>query len=169
MSPLQTFPGDFSLARIEIIHVTCSGTVCCAHQHCSWRKAATGTLKGQGESLRNRAAKQTPRRWVPPRAGRGAEAGDWGSRGQAPDSAARATSQSGPLTCRESRENAAIVSTQIPEKPTVSEEMTQSRRAFSWADERRRRASSLQLALPPVATRNGLAWPTRIGAPSAPE
>src|ERR1035437_3351236 len=36
---------------------------------------------------------------------------------------------------------------------------------FAGASERRGRASSLQLAAPPVATRNGLARPPRIGAP----
>ena len=42
---------------------------------------------------------------------------------------------------------------------------TCSRRAFSWAGERRQRTLELRFALPPVATRNGLAQPTRIGAP----
>jgi hypothetical protein len=40
---------------------------------------------------------------------------------------------------------------------------------FAGAGERRQRASSLKLALPPVATRNGLAPPRRIGAPTTPE
>src|SRR5271155_4185865 len=43
-------------------------------------------------------------------------------------------------------------------------EMTKSRRLFSWAGERRRRASELLFASPPGATRNGLAPPMRIGA-----
>jgi hypothetical protein len=38
------------------------------------------------------------------------------------------------------------------------------RRRFSWAGERRQRTSNLQFALPPVATRNGLAPPRKIGA-----
>src|SRR5258708_1754216 len=45
---------------------------------------------------------------------------------------------------------------------------TNSRRLFAWACERRRRTSELQLGSPPVATRNGLAQPTRIGAPGTP-
>ena len=45
----------------------------------------------------------------------------------------------------------------------------QSRRLFVLAGERRRRASSLQFAAPPVATRNGLAPPARIGAPQVNE
>ena len=40
------------------------------------------------------------------------------------------------------------------------------RRPFLWASERWRRPFEPQLASPPVATRNGLARPTRIGAPS---
>jgi hypothetical protein len=39
------------------------------------------------------------------------------------------------------------------------------RRLFVLAGERRRRALNLQFASPPVATRNGLAPPARIGAP----
>jgi hypothetical protein len=42
-----------------------------------------------------------------------------------------------------------------------------SRRLFGQAGERRRGLSSFKLASPPVATRNGLAWPARIGAPNA--
>src|SRR6266498_2127183 len=41
----------------------------------------------------------------------------------------------------------------------------QSRRRFVLAGERRRRVFEYQLASPPVATRNGLARPARIGAP----
>jgi hypothetical protein len=40
---------------------------------------------------------------------------------------------------------------------------------FAGAGGRRPRASSLQLAWPPVATRNGPAPPRRIGAPATPE
>ena len=38
------------------------------------------------------------------------------------------------------------------------------RRVFAWAGERRGRAPEPQFAAPPVATRNGLTQPTRIGA-----
>src|SRR5664279_1759854 len=47
--------------------------------------------------------------------------------------------------------------------------MTESRRIFAWAGERRRRSPEPQFASPPVATRNGLAQPTRIGAPRVSE
>ena len=39
------------------------------------------------------------------------------------------------------------------------------RRGFAQAGERRRQAFELEFASPPVATRNGLAPPVRIGAP----
>jgi hypothetical protein len=38
--------------------------------------------------------------------------------------------------------------------------------SFAGAGERRQRTLELQFALPPVATRNGLASPLRIGAPT---
>jgi len=43
------------------------------------------------------------------------------------------------------------------------------RRVFAWAGERRGRAPEPQFAAPPVATRNGLTQPTRIGAFTASE
>jgi hypothetical protein len=43
------------------------------------------------------------------------------------------------------------------------------RRVFAWAGERRGRASEPQFAAPPVAMRNGLTQPTRIGAFTASE
>ena len=50
-------------------------------------------------------------------------------------------------------------------RPPFIGRMTKSRRPFAWAGERRRRTAELQFASPPVATRHGLAQPTRIGAP----
>jgi hypothetical protein len=41
--------------------------------------------------------------------------------------------------------------------------------SFAGAGERRQRTLELQFALPPVATRNGLAPPAQIGAPLIPE
>ena len=53
--------------------------------------------------------------------------------------------------------------------PSFINRMTRSRRLFAWAGERRRRSPEPQFASPPVATRNGLAQPTRIGAPRVSE
>jgi hypothetical protein len=53
--------------------------------------------------------------------------------------------------------------------PAFIVRMTKSRRLFVWAGERRRRTSELQFASPSVATCNGLAQPTRIGAPRIPD
>jgi hypothetical protein len=54
-------------------------------------------------------------------------------------------------------------------RPLFKGGWTTSRRLFAWAGERRRRPSEPQFASPPVATRNGLAQPMRIGAPGASE
>jgi hypothetical protein len=54
-------------------------------------------------------------------------------------------------------------------RPLFIGEWTTLRRLFAWAGERRRRPSEPQFASPPVATRNGLAQPMRIGAPAASE
>jgi hypothetical protein len=53
------------------------------------------------------------------------------------------------------------------ESPVFLNKTTKSRRLFLWAGERRRWTLERQFAAPPVATRNGLAQPTRIGAPTA--
>ena len=53
--------------------------------------------------------------------------------------------------------------------PFFTNRMKESRRIFAWAGERRRRSPEPSFALPPVATRNGLAQPTRIGAPTTSE
>jgi hypothetical protein len=52
-------------------------------------------------------------------------------------------------------------------KTCFLEPMAKSRRLFSWAGERRRWTSERQFAAAPFATRNGLAQPTSIGAPTA--
>ena len=52
-----------------------------------------------------------------------------------------------------------------PEVACLLGKMAISRRLFVSAGERRGRAFEPSLAAPPVATRNGLAQPTRIGAP----